>query len=1297
MDDVLSGFNFDELNSSSNNSNALSGFNFDELTEETSDVLDGFNFEDTSTERSTSEHQEEIFVPEISDSDAMKQAIDFETEPWTEAERVFGRKKGEIGRGFGDIDYGQEAKDLAVGTLDTTATLAWGAASWIPAQIARHGAIAGAKIQNELKNVLPENMTEFLRKNQERLGIILPETPEEQAQMGNEVAEYIQTFGGTLGSETKSGQASIEAATKVIEPITKFAEWTAQGIDAEKYPNAHNLLATGVELGVFASLPKVAKSVPKLKKVLKIKKNRKGKKNTEFKSALQELEGFLETDKGIEVTNDLAKDPGLKRRTETADLAKIEAAKGVERQKDIQAFLDRDIRKDVTPDTKLTPEELKMNRAQDNLNQIEFAKKRKENPKDTNFPNESNIDAAKDQLKLAQEKAGVPIEKQIEAGKDLGKPIEVSPDPMWEQQRWNKDIDGDIDFSIKEVKKIQKEVSQKEKQIDQNIQDLGEMNIHPEEFKGTQQEYKIERDNYTKKMREIDELKVEIDNLKEQEFSHQKIVQKKKLFDFLKPLKNQHGAITLEFKSKQAKALETLKKEAKKEGKDLRDYLLSKGMEASKVDQILSMSIKYERPFSEMEKPKEVIQDFNDFNFFELKEGEMQSNISKDKQGRKANKNIKVGNTDARKVLDLDIPNTGEIYKWFRTPENFFSKFESLRPLLDQAREIGATIKNEKKILTIKQKQLAKKYPSKKLREEAGASWHNQTELGKEAMKIMKKKVKANPKYAELQAEMQPLFKDLLDQVNKTRVKLGKKPIPEMTDYLAFFSKESLFSDFKNLFVKGKEHIDVNLVMDDLATISQRHGQVVKDSAAFHHLKRMGLRSGVKLELDPLIIYDRYSNNALKHIHYSPLNAFVKELTTQKLTLPGEKNFTLQEHNPEVAKELISWSNKLADKSNLDLPPAMERLIHKATTNMTAAVLGGNLRTVAVQGTALVPTVAEYGVAGVTKAIGDYAVNAKSPIKHSAELKTRVMEAGLEDFSKAIAGSLMEKGSAKFKMAGLSGSMFVDKIAAEITWRAAWNTMKKDVINGKMTKKEAIRRADSAVVRLQASGSPVNLSPIQRNALGKMTTLWQTYTINHANWIATDLLGISNPKANPKQTAMRIARYVTAVAAVNTLAEDVIGIQSPYPAPIKSIMRGLEAGDSKYAIMLDAILELSEGAPLTGSLKFGSHPIGPLMQHYGDIAEAISGNNMMKKDLLPRAIEGDKKAMIAVAELLGKTFGVTGTTQTAKYIRGKERGESDARALIGRLGAPEKKSKTEYGKRRTSRAGRSRRARPLTR
>ena len=749
------------------------------------------------------------------------------------------------------------------------------------------------------------------------------------------------------------------------------------------------------------------------------------------------------------------------------------------------------------------------------------------------------------------------------------------------------------------------------------------------------------------------------------------------------PLRNETGSIRVPFGEKfQQKlnpelrdSIRELGKKAEADGKSMKDYLISRGVDSSTIRATLKLHqmAKEERPMKAgLETPKALN---GDFEFFKLKDGEQQVNLGKD-----ANQKIKVSSSDAEVIMSSPQGRKG-LTNFFKPSEFMFDRYPKLRNLLDQSREIEATITNELKTEAKHVEGIEKIYPKKKLREEAGAWWMKQQAFGNDALKKMGIKAKDFVEYEGLKTELQPLFKDLFDRINEQRVKLGKRKIAETKDYLTFFERESFFTDAKNL-IKGKA-TDVertNLILDDLATINQRQAAPIKDSVAFHHLGRRGLDKGIKLDLDPLSIYSRYLNESLRHIHMSPLNAFVKELLTSKLLdVETGKSVRFKNVNPSAAAEIGSWNNKLAGLPNLQLPRTFERLAQRGMNNLTTAQLFGNLRTAVVQSVALFPTAVKFGYTNTAKGIADMAIKrSNAPIKESTSLQNAVMDAAVNDMARVIAGTKMQKIESGAKNLAAKPMVWIDYLAREATFRTAWNNLEGKVKRGEMTKREAIRIADSEVVRTQGSGAVTELSPIQRNVIGKMATLWQTFTINHINFIAKDVLGINDPKANPKQTATRVIRYVGGMLAINALFEHVGGIQSPMPAPVQTLVRGLNEGDRTSAVVLKTVLEVAEAFPFGGSVKFGSSPIGPLAEHAKDIAEALSGNSAYNKNMLDNAINGDEKAMLALAEIIGKTVGVPGTSQTAKYLRGKERGEGNIRAAFGNLGKQSTVSRKKY-------------------
>jgi len=69
---------------------------------------------------------------------------------------------------------------------------------------------------------------------------------------------------------------------------------------------------------------------------------------------------------------------------------------------------------------------------------------------------------------------------------------------------------------------------------------------------------------------------------------------------------------------------------------------------------------------------------------------------------------------------------------------------------------------------------------------------------------------------------------------------------------------------------------------------------------------------------------------------------------------------------------------------------------------------------------------------------------------------------------------------------------------------------------------------------------------------------------------------------------------------------------------------------------------------------------------------------------IQKAIDGDSKAQLILAELVGTVVGVPGTVQGAKFVRGQMRGEGVGRSLIGKkmedIGRGKKRKKKSYFK-----------------
>ena len=662
-----------------------------------------------------------------------------------------------------------------------------------------------------------------------------------------------------------------------------------------------------------------------------------------------------------------------------------------------------------------------------------------------------------------------------------------------------------------------------------------------------------------------------------------------------------------------------------------------------------------------------------DFLPFKLRKGDKQVNIGKD-----ANPNIKVGTSDAMRFTAL--ANKPSKYASFTPAEYMFDKYPEIRNLLDQTREIDKTITKEIEAFSKGLKQIEKKYPNRKLRKQVGINWHYDNKSGSDAMKKLGYKKTKDLKYKELRNELQPIFSNFINRVNDVRVKLGKKPIKITKGYLTFYAVENYMTDFMNL---GKNGYN-NLILDDWGAIKARQGLKTKDSAPFAHVKREGLRDGIKLELDPLVILNRYTKEALNHIHKSPLIAFTKEMlkadlydpvTKKKLSIGG--NSKTAASNPVAAVDISSWINKWAGKSNLNIPRNVERLGQKAMDNLTTAQLLGSLRTAIVQSAALVPTAVKFGyintLDGVINAllIDKVSKQTSIPYEKSSSLPTASWDVAADNMANAVGKSKLRKTGLAVKETSAFLMKGIDYLARKITFGTVYKSLLPLINKGKLTKKQAIRITDAEVIRTQGSGSITELSPIQRNVLGKMATLWQTHTINQANFFFRDVLGAGGKTVDTSERLKRIFRVMFGIAMTTYLYEVVMGIQSPFPAPVSSVHQSLKNNESTAQLMRKLILELSEGLPFGGSVKFGSSVLGPIADHAQDIVVTLSGKGDFNQDLLASAFSKNEKvrlkARIKIIELIGKTSGIPFTAQWAKYARGRLRGEGHLRAAAGRI------------------------------
>lgn len=774
--------------------------------------------------------------------------------------------------------------------------------------------------------------------------------------------------------------------------------------------------------------------------------------------------------------------------------------------------------------------------------------------------------------------------------------------------------------------------------------------------------------------------------------------QGKQLMDrILGPLKNERGEVIIKTETarripeSEKQIVMKLAKAADDAKQKLSDFLVRKGLtkeEAIKLEE-LHRELQIERPNKSTTIAKETIGTIEKpAELWELGEAEASVNPHRIAKGK-----VAVGETMLNAAKEAKVTETPWVIKGFTAAAH---KFEGLpkpiQKIWHRQRDANKLLHDEVKVHKKHVETLFDEFPITKLQEEAGLLALSKTKSGADALKRMGKKVPEGPiAYQPMLDRLEVLYKDLFDRINETRVSIGKDPLREMDSYTPFFQNESLYDSIGKAFKKTKEGevkevaSEFNLALDSAENIRYRHSQPVMDATSFRHVRRGKLRRGVTLEVNPLKQYSKYSNSALKHIHMSPVNAFVKEFVSTTLvdSKTGSK-YNMQMQNPELATFLREWSNHVAGQPNLVLPKPVTKALHVISNNLTAAVLGFASRTMLVQPAALVATRGEYGTRATARGVTDMMTRKKLPaMKKSRELTTRMHDASLQDTVNMLGTTGISKGWKMWKMGSLKGMSFMDYLAAEAHWRTSYHSAKK--ANPAMSELELIRHADDSLVRTHGAGDPGAVSPIQRNALGKFLAIWQTFTINQANWLGKNVAGIKG--FDPKSTKHmgKLFRFMTGAFMVNTVLQEGLGMHGAFPSPIKAINEGLAEGDSGAAIALNALMEMGEVLPFAGSLLYGSNPLGAAVDFAGDISIALS-NDPRGGNLIPKAMAGDRKAILALGEIAGKASGFGGTRQIMKSIKGVERGELIPGVIPGR-GARRRSKKKRRGLKRGLKGG----------
>jgi hypothetical protein len=441
------------------------------------------------------------------------------------------------------------------------------------------------------------------------------------------------------------------------------------------------------------------------------------------------------------------------------------------------------------------------------------------------------------------------------------------------------------------------------------------------------------------------------------------------------------------------------------------------------------------------------------------------------------------------------------------------------------------------------------------------------------------------------------------------------------------------------------------------------------------------------IHLDYFKVMDKYVHDLSKFIHITPVVAKIRafnegfRIPTGEIGEMGQPKYTtwfLHQDKPVTAKWMQDWGDRIAGKGDMSVlqdRAKFQRAAAKLNSNIAASVLSGSLRSALIQWSAIRGPLVETGPVHTIKGIARSLTPAgqKFIMQHS-HLFGRNMDIHVADALNQATGGKLRNLRKAVTEKGLLPLQLFDMQTAKMAWASYYDFHTTRFIKSKrLSPKEAAAKANDGILRTQASGLMGDISPAQSGVVGRLATLFQTFSIAEWNWLMRDVVGIHNPEANLGQSVVRTVRFLTATALINELFEGQIGIPSPFPAPERAIIEGVANGDSTATTASNVALELMEGIPVVGpAIKF-SQPWratvpSPSIQSVSDIMQ-----------LAKRAIELDPSVLSAYSlEQIAKVAGLPGASQARKLVTGLQQGKSWPAALMGAKRKPGDGTKDQW-------------------
>ena len=532
--------------------------------------------------------------------------------------------------------------------------------------------------------------------------------------------------------------------------------------------------------------------------------------------------------------------------------------------------------------------------------------------------------------------------------------------------------------------------------------------------------------------------------------------------------------------------------------------------------------------------------------------------------------------------------------------------------------------------------------------------------------KIYREQLK--PMEWEVISEARVIYDKFFERINRVRELAGKKPIKYVDNYFTFMRNMESLRDIGMGLLDDAEALNGALSATPLKWANPRKGLVGP------------------VTLDFFSVFERYSRDSIQHIHISPVIARGKaylegfEIPTGRINKDGTHSMVtwrFADAKPQTAQNMKEWLNAIGGKGDLSKIPDhayLQRGAALLNRNIAAAVLSANVRSAMIQFTALRGAITEAGYLHTIKGSAQNLNKARRnfAMQHSKVLFGRDMDIHVADIvNRTTKGRIsnLHRTAAEW---GMKPLQFLDMETARASWLSVYDYYTTRKFGEKLLHADAVKLADNAVLRTQASGKLGDVAKMQRGVGGRLISMFQTFTTAEWNWIMRDVVGIKNPEANLGRSMVRTIRFLTASAGVNMLFEDLLNMPSPFPAPEIAIREGIKEGRGAKEIAGGVATELLEQVPVIGSpIKYSSNwrsnVPAPAAQLTSDLMKL--GSKLAK--LSP------EKVTLYDLEAFAKMAGIPGTSQARKTIARIRRGESIASAILGGKSSGGKKTGVE--------------------